>query len=289
MDTTASAPALESMSEGDIDKLVRRAAEEDDAERMQDLLSHSPQSSMSAWWDAIQNQSFRVLQLLLARGADVNALIRDYHLFPEAEHIKINVLELLIEHGWDINNRTPAYSALLWRTTGDEALLRWCLAHGASVTPKPLVPESSADRKSPILETAAYAGTLEVFKLLQSCGAPFGGRELHFAVMTASGGSATAMENVRYLVEEVGIDVNTLDVPSESISANRKGTPLAYAHQADPEGLEVVRYLLERGADPHIQNNHGRSAMDYATTARGAPFTVFIDAVERFQNQTASR
>lgn len=89
-------------------------------------------------------------------------------------------------------------------------------------------------------------------------------------------------------MDEVGIDVDTLDVPRWKKSANCPGTPLAYAHKATtPAGLEAVWYLLEKGADPHIENCNGRTALQYARAGcRGhrEPFWEFLGTVERFQS-----
>ncbi|TKA25911.1 hypothetical protein B0A50_05666 [Salinomyces thailandicus] len=120
MNTTASGAPI-SISEQNTWKLGERAAEADDVELMQEVLLRFPQwcgpdgTRDIAWNQAIKQQSPGALQLLLAQGADVNDLTQDSRPFDDAQSkpIKTEVLELLIEHGWDINNRTPGRPAVL--------------------------------------------------------------------------------------------------------------------------------------------------------------------------------
>ena len=97
---------------------------------------------------------------------------------------------------------------------------------------------------------------MAVFKLLLDHGAKLGRRTLHMAACSAAAGGANRveirernMELVRYLVEEMGCDVNGMDVPDGERYGNHYGTPINYvAHgSGDGSGGEetVVRYLLE--------------------------------------------
>lgn len=129
-------------------------------------------------------------------------------------------------------------------------LVRWCLAHNASVLDPPgLQPFYT----SPLLEEAASRASLETFKLLRQHGAKLSRRVLHRAVERvafASGGEVgESMALVRFLVEEERCDVNSLDVEEGKQYPNHWGTPMAYAAHASrgeaASGREVVRYLLE--------------------------------------------
>ena len=98
----------------------------------------------------------------------------------------------------------------------------------------------------PILEVAAKHGAVETFKLLQEHGAPIRKRILHRAVEAAAWAKtpdrlAQRMVMVRYLVEEVGLDVNGMD---EEGRPNFYGTPVNYAAHSGG-GKEVVEYLLQ--------------------------------------------
>ena len=75
-------------------------------------------------------------------------------------------------------------------------------------------------------------------------GAKLGRRTLHRAVEGASSGETERMEMVRFLVEEVGCDVNGMDMPEDKRYPAYYGTPLNYAARC-PGAVEVVKYLLE--------------------------------------------
>lgn len=178
----------------------------------------------------------------------------------------IPLLELLFDHGWDINQRDNGAGGgqtLLQLVCGDESLVHWCLDHGASVEDKHPDPYKCP----PLLELVATRNTVDVFKLLRSLGAQLGPRTLHRAASAAAHHSddehqAIRMAMVKYLVDELGLDVNAMDC--EGKWPNHWGTPLCYACRCD-NGGEVVRFLLDRGADPSIKDCWGmHNALDIA-------------------------
>ena len=64
------------------------------------------------------------------------------------------------------------------------------------------------------------------------------------------------MPAVRYLVEEIGIDVNARDHDGL--------TPL---HSAAGRGdIPMIRYLVEHGADPTLKSRGGFSTADFANS-----------------------
>lgn len=60
---------------------------------------------------------------------------------------------------------------------------------------------------------------------------------------------------VNYLVDDLGLDVNALDTGTQDF--NHWRTPLCYAVRITHGGEEVVRFLLDRGADPYIKDCWG--------------------------------
>ena len=129
---------------------------------------------------------------------------------------------------------------------------------------------------------------MPVFKLLLSRGGSFG-RALNWAVEAAAQDahavafrtsrgeveSADAarlrferrMAMIRYLVEELKVDVNGLDKPDAG--SQTLGTPLHDAVlivDADGGALqdELIAYLLSRGADASIKNHWKKDVMDAA-------------------------
>ena len=135
---------------------------------------------------------------------------------------------------------SPDSLPLVYHVYRSEELLRWCLDHGARVdyadTDPPSVP--------PLLECVGKGGTVSAFKLLMKNGAKLGRRTLHRAVEGASSGAPERMDMVRFLVEEMGCDVNGMDMPEDKRYSAHYGTPLNYAaHKGG--AVEVVMYLLE--------------------------------------------
>lgn len=124
----------------------------------------------------------------------------------------------------------------------------WFLSHGAHVT----FPGPDVRGNPPLLEVVARRGAVTTFKSLREHNAPLGLRCLHSAAESAafaardahSEKEAQRMEMVRFLVEEIGCNVNGIDVPEGLMPGNHFGTPLNYAaHTGGGEG--VVRYLLD--------------------------------------------
>lgn len=57
---------------------------------------------------------------------------------------------------------------------------------------------------------------------------------------------------VRYLVDELGLDVNAVDTVEKM--PNHWGSPLCYAAHTGADAREVGVFLLERGADPLVRD-----------------------------------
>lgn len=158
----------------------------------------------------------------------------------------------MIERGWDINQRAShgrlgQKKRLLDFICDDESLVLWCLGHGANIDDD----HEDALLYPPLLESVAEWGTVSTFKLLRERGAVIGRRTLHLAVEKAvANKNERAMDMVRYLVDEVGLDVNQLD--ADTTVPLHPGPPLLYAANQPAQGDRVVRFLLERGADPYI-------------------------------------
>lgn len=175
------------------------------------------------------------------------------------------LLQLLIDEGWDMNKHDTDIGdghgkSLLHCVCGDEALVSWALENGARPDDPML---TDPYRCPPLLDTVARRGSVVSFKLLESKGARRGFRTLHSAVDTAFDGSELRLEMVRYLVDDLNLDVNALDAPEEL--PNHRGTPLCCAARWSGGANEnVVRFLLEKGADPRIRRTGHRSATELA-------------------------
>ena len=183
----------------------------------------------------------------------------------------VDMFQMLIDRGWDINRSDRkdqcvgyqrAGQRLLQHVISDEDLVCWCLDHGATVEDGPF----DVFKCPPLLDSVAAWGTLKTWKLLRSRGAQMGRKMLHCAAEHAALASGDAerlsvhMEMVKFLVEELKLDVNAIDTEWPV----QPGTPLVYAASAPADGTEVVQYLLERGADPTIKGHLDSDALSYA-------------------------
>jgi hypothetical protein len=161
------------------------------------------------------------------------------------------MLQILVDNGWDINQNDPDNGegpgkCLLQHVCYNESIVRWCVDHGAKVQGI----YTHFYHAPPILECVARSGTISTFKLLRSLGAEIGPRTLHQAVEGAGYDSGPRFEMVKYCVEELGLDVNAMD--SMEDRPDHWGTPLCYATHWASGGRDIVRYLLDHGADPSL-------------------------------------
>lgn len=225
--------------------------------------------------DAIDSNAAPIAALLLERGADVTQYGgHDLGRQPSRE-----MIEVLLTHGWNIDNRGRYGWPLIMLVLEDPEMVTWCLDHGASVTLQREAPEGETfvlkrhARVPTILEYAARRSTVSTFKQLRALGSPLGPRTLHFAVLEAGQAKrntnpstsepvhhdkpqlladtyAERMALVRYLVDDLGLDINAHVPNRRSI---HEGTPLEYIAQSEyltPEPRELMYFLLDRGAVP---------------------------------------
>lgn len=131
----------------------------------------------------------------------------------------------------------------------DEILVRWFLEHGArpDLGPQLLNPKADSDSRNNsgiCLDAAAQNSSILVFDMLLSHGAP---RENSVALHVAAG-AGVSNERIPMMAHllAIGFDVNGSDVVRGPYAI---GTPLHYAIRAG--SVEKIKFLLEKGADPH--------------------------------------
>ena len=197
------------------------------------------------------SQSDVVRYLLEQEGASLDSLSP----FMVAATPSVQLFQILIDYGGDINQSEPDCGAgpgqyISQLVCNDKSLVRWCLDRSASVEDRHTDPY----RCPPLLEIVAGVGMVPIFSLLHSRGAQLGLCTSYCAVGSAasSGGNSAKrlpirMGTVRYLVDGLGLNVNALD--TEGQMPSHWGTPLCYAACSSSCGEEVVRFLLDRGAD----------------------------------------
>ncbi|CVL04059.1 uncharacterized protein FMAN_14847 [Fusarium mangiferae] len=170
-----------------------------------------------------------------------------------AANSSIPLVELLVAHGWDLNKAEADRSL----KRGDKLIDLVCDDH---------------QLPAPLLETCAVRGSVATFRFLHSNGALLGHRTLHRAAGEAATFGADPFtyqevhdeiagdeartrkeraEMLMFLVDEMKLDINSMD-STVPYRAYHWGTPLCYAAVKE-NGAHVVRWLLERGAQPKVE------------------------------------
>lgn len=258
---------------------------------------------------AVRRGAFHVLKYLLDRGADVRP-VTPSSLFSDDDTPAPSqeMLEILVGHGWDINTQGSRHTSwpLLWLVVQDPDLVRWCVDHGARVDIPEDPPrvnavgiESRSGLPRPtILGMAATWGSVETFELLRAKGAPLDPRTLHRAVTQATAlapaettddkmSYAHRMAMLRHLVDVLKLDVNAVHHQLGS----RCSTPLccvAGRHPTKQDHRELIRFLLDRGADPDLvpAPQDGINWPSPITCAQSRGNVRFLDAVHEWQTRT---
>ncbi len=198
----------------------------------------------------------QLMQALLDKGADPN--------------IRVTKKVWYSGYGRDNSGVDEMGSTAFWRAaySSDVEGMRLLLAHGAdpnirTVTvgrPQPaangLPGVPSGGPNSTPLHAAAGDGTLQSFAQLN-------GHRTH---------PAGWLPAVKYLVEEVGLDVNARDANGN--------TPLHYA--AARGDNEMIQYLVSKGADVTLVNRRGQTTADAANgpLQRVQPFPETVKLLE---------
>ncbi|KAK0981175.1 hypothetical protein LTR91_012032 [Friedmanniomyces endolithicus] len=184
----------------------------------------------------------------------------------------VAMLELLLQGGWDINEKIawddpPAFG----RAVEDDELTDWFLLNGADPNARcgvDLTPLSIAVRDAPLAT---------IRKLFEHGGSVASGQLLHHAVMN---NVAEPTELIKYLVGQ-GSRINAIMYQSCPQSYDELlglgftlGTPL---HEAAERGnLTIVRTLVAIGADASIRDSRGDLAEDRAQNDRHMAVSTFL-------------
>src|SRR5262245_32262069 len=227
---------------------------------------------------------------LLARGADPNAKNDSgvAALIPATDNLEST--RMLLEAGAEVNARTEAGDTALIvaaQRAGAARIVGYLLDKGANL-------KASTNDGATALHRAAECGDLDVLKLLVDKGAdvdaqrksPFGGQSPLAAAVVFGHGTA-----VRYLLSK-GAKVNTgdaglsravfqgnaeivkalLEAGVEVKNSGNQAFPgfggfepilalACFSYNADPQ---IVRMLLDRGADPAAKSQQGRTPLELA-------------------------
>ncbi|KAI9707916.1 MAG: hypothetical protein M1820_004335 [Bogoriella megaspora] len=273
--TEALQKALEEIKSSALKQKIETLVLENDSESIRHVLQTSarpwldqnePKISHALLGKAIQDAVDKggpdILSLLLESGGKVSE-VETRNLPQRPVHTTIAILEVLLEHGWDINGESDHIpttydfgQTTLCILVRSFELVKWMLEHGAD-------PNSRSYRDRTPMEYAAFYSTPEVAKLMIS----YGGDLKH------SNAFQRAMSNTKWrsmagLLLEKGCDINAyshwFNPNHRRLTAYDRGyTPLQWATKSPPQ-LDKLRWLLEHGADPHAKDYKGSTAYDFA-------------------------
>jgi ankyrin repeat protein len=267
---------------------------------------------------AIINGHFDLAKYLLEKGADPNiasdngaaplyatlnvqwapkALYPQPRAYQQQSITYLEMMKLLLDKGADANARLKKkvwYSGYNFDLSGvDEigATPFWRAAYGADVDAMKLLVKYGADANIPSMKPAGRPRTGDggretvedksglppvpvggpgVTPLQAAAGVGYGEGFAANSHRFAPGGMLAA---VKYLVEEMGADVNAAD--------HEGNTAL---HQAAARGdVEMIQYLVSKGANPKAVNREGQSTADMANgpVQRTQPYPEALALLEK--------
>lgn len=193
-------------------------------------------------------------ELLIGKDAEIEAKLKNGHtpLYYAAYRDEVDMARLLIAHGADVNAKlqgpvdgwTPLHTAALYGRT-DLALL--LLDHGVDINAR------AADGTMP-LELAARGGHEDMVRLLIDKGADLSNRDilLYYACWNRQ------KDLVELLIRK-GADVN-----SQAGGLTPAMAAIWVASRDAPELTDILRLLLDDGADPDTKDVAGWSPLHYA-------------------------
>src|SRR5262245_7145105 len=242
-----------------------------------DVNSQEPDGMTALHW-AVRNNDVDTAQLLIRAGANVKAANR-YGVTPlalAAENGNATLIEALLKAGADANASLPQSETVLMTAarTGNENAVKALIAHGAYVNVKEQWQEQTA------LMWAATENHPEAIKVLAAAGAELNAHSkvLSFpeykyetngmAVFLLPHGGWTAL---MYAARQNSMgDVAALaDVKTDLNATDADGTTALQLAVINLH-YDLATLLLNKGADPNIQDSTGMTAL-YAATDMRAP------------------
>ncbi|KAJ6084466.1 Ankyrin repeat protein [Penicillium sp. IBT 16267x] len=218
--------------------------------------------------EATKRNSTPFIKELLRRGMPVDPL----YAFEAIKVKAKDALEAFLNNGWDINQpMSELKPPLLGYAIADEEMTAWLLDHEADPNRQCVIDLTP-------LSLAVESAPISVIHLILSRGGDVRkGQLLHHAIERQS----DIIEVLKLLIEK-GAPINATayeDHPSWALfQFMGLGTPL---HRASELGkVDVVRYLISKGADQNIKDAKGRIPLECAQMSNHLEV---IEALEKWK------
>ncbi|KAL8870673.1 MAG: hypothetical protein Q9174_003337 [Haloplaca sp. 1 TL-2023] len=221
---------------------------------------------------AAEHQHSTCLAYIIQRGQKI-----DSEIAGAAYNSDTRCLQVLLDHGWDIN--TPqgyATPPLLCFALKDENLLRWFLDHGAKPNVQAedrynVMPwKHGVKRDITPLSFAVRTASLDTIKVLFD----YGGSAAYGQLlnMASHRTDPECIPIMQYIYDKGDTRINATYLEDQQTTDKYRGfdnaTPLH--HAARLGNIDAVRWLLNHGANPTIRTKrvigYGTTALDSATT-----------------------
>jgi len=200
---------------------------------------------------AIEKADYNTMQLMLDKGVDINAYYRRKDTTP-------------LGRAMHMNNRTT---------------IQFLLERGADV--QGYVFDRGENRTHSYLVAAADKGDLALVQYLHNWGADINGLSWSYGygfynALFTLGTSSDDLNVMRYLIAQ-GINVNY-------VTSNGGTTPLIYFAQmyiSAGDRQNILKMLLDAGADPAVRDASGKTAVDYCIARNDLDSARFLQTYVR--------
>ena len=216
-----------------------------------------PDVSTTPMIAAAGNGHVHVLRCLVENGADVNGTSDDAFtaLMIASYFGQLDAVNFLIKHGAGVHHKDNlGYTALHHAVTHDLGsceLLSCLIKNGANVNAQ------ANDNRTPLMIASEYNHVNSVIFLTDhGANIDLQDREGYSSLHYAAGNISDLCDVLDFLITN-GADVNAF--------TNDKFTPLIIASNCN--NLNVVNSLIKHGANIHLVDRYGRTALHYSITA----------------------
>ncbi|MCJ1344978.1 hypothetical protein MMC31_003183 [Peltigera leucophlebia] len=163
------------------------------------------------------------------------------------------ILQSLLDHGWDVNMILQSLQTSDATLMRNEVPFNFLLAHGAD-------PNVTDRYHYTPLSVAARDGSLSYIELLFSHGAKPDHNALHMAIRRPQ--SDSSRFPILALLLSHGADINALETgmkgrPTSSALAGPPHQSTVLFKALSAKDVEMVKFLIEQGADPKVKNQWG--------------------------------